>query len=548
MKRIFLATVMMLTAFCQGWAYVRVVVPEDKPVEYNVYTDKGYAEAISNFKNLSPEEVIRDVLYIRDEVEFNGVCYPVKVLSKDFYHLWNQPQSASPKTVRLPAMLESIGNDAFRECSRLKYIFLPSTLQKLGDGVFLWSENLGTIFNASKTLNLDTSYGLGGGSRANVINVDTIYQTADFSYYIFDSLRYIYDIAEASHIDIPEGYQVGAFLCQNFSSLQSVSLPSDLSYIGEKAFYGCENLNSIDGLEHVTTIGKSAFARCFSLEHVQLCDSMRMLGETAFQSCTGLKSIHLPQQITQLPRYLLQYCVNLPAVQIPEGVTEIGLKCFEGCLNLTDVTLPVGLKIIGKNAFERCRGLKEITLPESVTTLGMSAFLDCDYLEYINYGQHVADLGGYCFCNCRRLKQVLIPDRITELNGGLFKGCVSLTEIEIPAGVVRLRGEVFSGCKNLRYLKCNAVVPPAAENNSFQEMPYYQIEVRVPAGSVDDYKNARWWDWFRYFNQEWPGSIDAVQSDTECGPSYDLFGRLFSADDQPTGFRLRKDGSKMIVR
>ena len=70
---------------------------------------------------------------------------------------------------------------------------------------------------------------------------------------------------------------------------ESVQLPSELTEIGESAFYNCTNLKSIDIPDNVTVIGHFAFRNCSSLAKIKLPKSLKRIGAAAFVSCASLK-------------------------------------------------------------------------------------------------------------------------------------------------------------------------------------------------------------------------------------------------------------------
>ncbi len=130
--------------------------------------------------------------------------------------------------------------------------------------------------------------------------------------------------------------------------IETVTLTSGITGIGESSFLGCENLQSIDIPDSVTRIGSKAFARCGSLKQIKIPDSVTAIEFQAFLYCTGVESI-----------------------RIPEGVTSIGNLAFMYCRNLTDVTISATVAKIGYNAFFGCNSLKSVTV--------LSA--DCSFYE-----------------------------------------------------------------------------------------------------------------------------------------------------------------------
>ena len=76
------------------------------------------------------------------------------------------------------------------------------------------------------------------------------------------------------------------------SSLKSVELTGDATFIDNNAFYGCTSLESITISGSVTSIRNNAFAGCTSLTNITIPDSVTSIGSGVFYSCTSLTDIY----------------------------------------------------------------------------------------------------------------------------------------------------------------------------------------------------------------------------------------------------------------
>lgn len=91
-------------------------------------------------------------------------------------------------------------------------------------------------------------------------------------------------------------------------------IPDDVVSIGQYAFYGNEDLITLDIPNGVTSIDNQAFGWC-----------------------TNLSSITLPSTLLSISRAAFYYCSSLTSIIIPSNVTSIGVGAFEGC-NIISVT------------------------------------------------------------------------------------------------------------------------------------------------------------------------------------------------------------------
>jgi hypothetical protein len=68
----------------------------------------------------------------------------------------------------------------------------------------------------------------------------------------------------------------------------SVTIPDNVTSIGEEVFSGCASLTSVTIPDGVTSIGDYAFYGCTSLTSVTIPDSVTSIGDTAFARCPNL--------------------------------------------------------------------------------------------------------------------------------------------------------------------------------------------------------------------------------------------------------------------
>jgi len=114
------------------------------------------------------------------------------------------------------------------------------------------------------------------------------------------------------------------------ASITSVTLPSGLTKIGSKAFYGCSSLSSISIPNSVITLGEYAFAQC-GLESVIIPNSVTSIGWGVFWSNYHLSSVVLSNSITVIPGWAFINCGWLSQIVIPASVSQIGENALESC-------------------------------------------------------------------------------------------------------------------------------------------------------------------------------------------------------------------------
>ena len=242
----------------------------------------------------------------------------------------------------------SIGEWAFRECSGLTSIELPSGVTSIGEYAFSSCSGLTSI-------------------NVSVDNIE--YTSIDGVLYSKDKTRIVaYPSGKsATSYEILESVtSIGEEAFEGCSGLTSIRLPSGLTSIGDSAFKGCSSLMSINLPSGVTSIGEYAFTNCSSLTSIELPSGLTSIGESAFFGCRGLTSISLPSGLTSIGDYAFYWCSGLTSINLPSGVTSIGDYAFSDCSGLTSIELPSGVTSIGRYAFNYCRSLTSITFAGTV--------------------------------------------------------------------------------------------------------------------------------------------------------------------------------------
>ena len=181
----------------------------------------------------------------------------------------------------------------------------------------------------------------------------------------------------------PDGKRITDEQRELRKKISSITIPDGVTFIGEKAFWHCENLTKLKLPEGITSI--SGYAEnnnvdysytygCNKLTNIVIPDSVTSIGEKAFYKCSSLTSVTIPDSVTEIGRLAFEGCSSLTSVTIPDSVTEIRGNAFKGCSSLTSVTIPDSVTEIGELAFKGCSSLTSVTIPDSVTDIGWSAF------------------------------------------------------------------------------------------------------------------------------------------------------------------------------
>ncbi|MFK8288758.1 leucine-rich repeat domain-containing protein [Capnocytophaga canimorsus] len=274
----------------------------------------------------------------------------------------------------------------------------------------------------------------------------------------------------------------------NCPDLVSVTLPEGVVKIENLAFRNCKNLKVINIPASVVSIGERSFFNCTSLKSIIIPSGVAVIQGEAFAN-TGLTSITIPGSIKNIGQRAFASNGALNLAILEEGVVNIGTSAFAECHSLISVTLPNSINSIGNRAFESNRSLTAITLPENLTKINQGAFSGCNSLLSITIPKKVTNIDSYAFENCSSLNEVSFPEGLKAIGYASFRSCNNLTSIVLPSSVTTIEGEAFN-CKNLASVTIKAETPPNIHYPFYSSVSFV---IKVPAGSVDAYKNASIW-------------------------------------------------------
>ena len=366
-----------------------------------------------------------------------------------------------------------IWSDAFRGCSNLKYVSIPSSVTRIGSDAFRDCINLSTVEMA-----------------------DGVSQITS---------RAFYNCVNLISITLPNSLtSMQSEVFYNCRSLTSIVIPDSVSIIFSRTFKGCSSLNSVSIGNSVTSIDAAAFEECNSLPSIIIPENVTSIGDRAFANCTTLTFFDTGNGVEQIGNSVLDGCTNLSTVIVGENVNSFaipsdGESVFKGCTSLTSVVwnaINCSRYIINDSDNPNhplkavcsqitsfifgdkveyipsylCRGmsnLSSISLPESVIDMGHNVFQYCTGLTSPLFNSHVFAympnsysgayiipdgievIAGFSFGDQYDLTAITIPNTMKKIGEGAFSNCSSLTSVTIPDNVISIGNKAFYRCNNL---------------------------------------------------------------------------------------------------
>jgi len=216
------------------------------------------------------------------------------------------------------------------------------------------------------------------------------------------------------------------------SNIERVSIGPEVELLPD-GFVSGSKITNASIPNSVTSIGSGAFGYCNGLISITIPSSVTYLGAAAFRNCSGLTSVVLPESITKIAELTFSFCSDLKTITIPNSVTEIAMSAFSFS-GLTSITIPPSVVTIGELAFAACTSLKSVQLPNTITDIGNMMFYECYDLTNVNIPNSVISIGSGAFMYCTSLTSVAIPNSVTSIGQSAFQGC-SLNQVTCLARI-----------------------------------------------------------------------------------------------------------------
>lgn len=247
------------------------------------------------------------------------------------------------------------------------------------------------------------------------------------------------------------------------------------------------------------------------------------VGDRAFSGCSALTGVRFPASLTDIGAYAFYQTGLEGELVIPEGVVNIGRNAFYGCNAITVLRFnAVACEVMGGSrstiAFGGCRSLSRIVFGPKVRFIPAYAFTGMDLLIMDwELPRSLEAVGDYAFAYCFSIAGNLrLPESVRRVGAGAFAQCHSLFQVDLPAGLDQIGNRAFYQCINLRRVKCDALVPPAIDDNVFDGVP---ATLTVPCFGAKGYSEAKGWSRLRLATSTQPCVLPLRASASSDGGS-----------------------------
>lgn len=427
--------------------------------------------------------------------------------------------NSSVENIILSKELKKIPQYAFRNCSKLSNIELPTSLESI-DGSAFAGTILTSITIPASVKSIDSSMVSGVTSLTEILvnEESSSYKSVDGVLYTKSGELVTYPEGKTStELVIPDGTVKLTNTLSNKTKITKVVIPASVKEIDGNIFTGCTSLESIEvaegnenfkavegvlydklgktlliypaaktdteytildgctslqnnsfrGNNNITTlniplsletINSSAINYANKLVNINMNEKATKIADNAFKSCSNLKNITYPNTIESIGDYAFN-STKITTLDIPQTVKSIGKNAFAGCSSITsEVVIPEGITTLNEYTFSGCSKIPSIKIPEGVTEFGANVFYNCSSLKEIEIPSTVNKLGDYAFASCSSLKEISIPKGVTEIPNNTFRYCGSLASVKLPEGITTIGKEAFYACSSLSTINIPSTV------------------------------------------------------------------------------------------
>jgi len=201
---------------------------------------------------------------------------------------------APVKSVKLPDSLKTIGKDAFNGNTTLESIDL-NKVTTIGANAFKSCTALNNVTIPSTVTSLGASAFASCTSLTNVTIEEGITALPNFAF--------------------------------NASAITSIVIPSSVATLGTNIFQNCLSLKNVvieDG--NLKTISSDTFNGCKALQRVTIPDNVTRLDDNAFLNCTGIKYIWLSGNVQTVNKGVFKGWTNTQTIYFGNGTQTRKIK------------------------------------------------------------------------------------------------------------------------------------------------------------------------------------------------------------------------------
>ncbi|MFI3229812.1 MAG: leucine-rich repeat protein, partial [Bacillota bacterium] len=346
-------------------------------------------------------------------------------------------------SVTIPESVTTIGTYAFYGCTGLTSVSISEYVTSLGESSFQYCTSLETVdynYNAETTATYASStapfsYSGSSANGCKLIIGDKVTTIAEYTFYNFDyitsvtiptSVEKIGDKAFSSCAKLATVYYGGT--TSDWSQIEFDSSSANPMYYASAFYADGATVTPVAEIEITgeTEIEAYAFYGFSNITSVAIGDSVTTIGTYAFYKCSGLESVTIGSDVTAIGSYAFGICTAVANVYyggIESDWSQISFSDYYANPANSDSTT-TNLYLNG----EKSSAVTEIEITGE-TEIKAYAFYGFEGIESVTIGSGVTTIGKYAFSDCTGLTSVTIPTSVTTINASAFTDCTAVANV-----------------------------------------------------------------------------------------------------------------------
>ena len=287
--------------------------------------------------------------------------------------------------VSLPDGVTRLNSGLFSNCPVLTDVSFSDQLTYVGDSVFSGCSSLTAISLP------DTVTGMGN----HVFNGCSSLRSFTYPPQVTEiGVNHFTDCMSLTEVVISEATTSISYAFWNCTSLTSIHIPASVTDLSGIAFEGCSKLTTltVDAENPVYTSKDNCIIHKESKTLVvggvgatiPADGSVAVIGDSAFFGRYNAETLVIPDAVTQIQSKAFSEC-SLQSIVFSSALTDIGGYAFHDCTSLKEAELPMSLKTTDFSVFEGCSSLTAVRIPASMTSVKDLLFAECTALTRVDF-------------------------------------------------------------------------------------------------------------------------------------------------------------------
>lgn len=359
------------------------------------------------------------------------------------------------KEVILPDSIKKIEDNAFEQCGQFDSIVLPKSIEYFCAGVFYGSSVEQLVIQDASTLTYI------GGYAFNSIDSVLVLENS-FADYKFDNswdelfasnkmAKIYYNVESYDNYTKDDTFRYFVTGDHN-DNIWGAGVIVNQLYVNEKN-KGCITLPvNIDGKDvKYFNINLDKYAD--SIKALKIPNDLKHYNGLSFDMLDSILFEEEPRDLYAINSEI-GFCADFGYDEENKIVwatitgDEDNIKIIKS-YNLEEENLEIPEKINGKNVVEICdsayvkHSFNNVILPKYIKRIGESSFSNCKNLVNITFNENLEIIDDCAFYACEKIKELNFPSTLRKIEASSFFGCIALESIKLNQGLELIGSEAF---------------------------------------------------------------------------------------------------------